>query len=160
MRKIFFGVLAALTFVGCDKEYDAPAGTRAAFAAAYPTAVDVEWEREHGYAVAEFEIPGVSNDCEAWYTLDGVWVLTSYEIAYSALPQAVRTAFEAEYGKLAPIDDVRRIERNAEPTIYFIETTVVVNGMLTDIYIDYLEDGTVLRTSVEVEDFEPIYYYL
>ena len=160
MRKIFFGALVALAFVGCDKEYDAPAGTRSEFVSSYPNAVDVEWERERGYAVAEFELPGISNDCEAWYTLDGVWVLTSYDIAYSALPQAVRAAFEAEYGVESPIDDVKRVERNAEPTLYFIETTLVVNGLLTDIYLDYLEDGTLLRTSVEVEDYEPLYYYL
>ena len=125
-----FAVVVALGFVACDN-YKAPASMRNAFYEKYPQAVDVEWEKKHGYAVAEFTLPG-EGECEAWYTKGGVWVMTKYDIKYSDLPQAVRTAFETSYGAQTP----------------------------ADIYLDYAPDGTLLRTAVDVEDYDNIYYYL
>ena len=161
MRKFIFtafAVVAALGLFACDN-YDAPTSLRNAFSDKYPTAVDVEWERKRGYAVAEFTLPS-QGECEAWYTKGGEWVMTKYDIKYSDLPQAVRMAFETSYGAQTPVDDVERLERNTGETIYFIEATVVVNGFLTDIYLDYSPDGTLLRTAVDVEDYDGIYYYL
>ena len=86
--------------------------------------------------------------------------MTKFDIRYSDLPAAVRTAFETEYGTQAPVDDVERLERNDNDTIYFIETEVVINGFLTDIDLDYAEDGTLLRTTVDVENYDNIYYYI
>ena len=91
---------------------------------------------------------------------NGVWVMTKYDIKYSDLPQAVRTAFETSYGAQTPVDDVERLERNTGETVYFIEATIVVNGYLADIYLDYAPDGTLLRTAVDVEGYDNIYYYL
>lgn len=153
--------VVAVFAVGCDDDYNAPAATRSEFKAQYPQAVDVEWERRRGYAVCEFKLPGVSDDCEAWYDRkSGEWIMTEYDIPYSALPQAVRTSFESAYGAQTPVDDVSRVERNNASTLYFIETTIVVDGYLTDVYLDYAEDGTLLRTAVEVENYDNIYYYL
>lgn len=161
MRKLMFAVVAlvvAATMVSCD-DYNAPQSLRSAFYDRYPTAVDVEWEKKRGYQVADFHIPGERGECEAWYK-SGEWVMTKFDIKYSELPQAVRTAFETEYGAQAPVDDVERLERKNADTIYFIETTMEVNGMLTDIDLDYAEDGTLLRTTVDVEDYDNIYYYI
>lgn len=161
MRKLMFAVFAVVAALGlfaCD-DYDAPTSMRNTFYDQYPSAVDVEWEKRRGYAVAEFTLPG-QGDCQAWYTRGGEWVMTKYDIKYSDLPAAVRTAFETEYGVQTPVDDVERLERKAGDTIYFIEATVVVNGFLTDIYLDYAPDGTLLRTAVDVEDYDGIYYYL
>lgn len=147
-----------LSITACD-HYDAPTSTRGAFQEQYPSAVDVEWEKKRGYAVAEFHIPG-QGECEAWYTKDGKWVMTRFDIKYSELPAAVRTAFETEYGTTTPVDDVERLERNGNDTIYFIEAEIVINGYLTDIDLDYAEDGTLLRTTVDIEDYDNIYYYI
>ena len=162
MRKLLFASVAIatmLTFVACDK-YKAPQSMRNTFYEDYPTAVDVEWKKKHGYAVAEFNLPGQSGDCEAWYKKSGEWVMTKYDIKYSELPAAVRTAFETEYGTTTPVDDVERLERNGNDTIYFIEAEIVINGYLTDIDLDYAEDGTLLRTTVDIEDYDNIYYYI
>lgn len=161
MKRFVYIIIAAIVTcvtTACD-HYDAPTSTRSAFEQRYPSAVDVEWEKRRGYAVAEFRIPG-QGECEAWYTKDGKWVMTRFDIKYSELPIAVRTAFETEYGSTTPIDDVERLERNNNDTIYLIEATIVVNGYLTDIYLDYAEDGTLLRTAVDIEDYDDIYYYL
>ncbi|MBR4029286.1 MAG: PepSY-like domain-containing protein [Alistipes sp.] len=161
MKRLFlaFIVVAAMTLgVGCEK-YDAPSSARNAFKDQYPTAVDVEWERKHGYAVVDFYIPG-TGECEAWYKKDGTWMMTSFDMRYNDLPQAVRTAFESAYGTETPVDDVNRVERSKGDTIYMIETTVVVNGYLTDIYLDYSADGTLLRTTVDIDNYDGIYYYI
>lgn len=163
MRKFAFGflVLAIVTTLApsCNDDYNAPRSMTNAFYNSYPTAVDVEWKRKRDHIVAEFRIPG-QGECEAWYTKDGAWVMTSFDIAYSELPQAVRTAFEAEYGAMTPVDDVERLERNNNDTIYFIEAEIAVNGYPAEVYLDYAEDGTLLRTSVDVEGYDSIYYYL
>lgn len=161
MRRLLFAIigLAAVVGVGCE-DYNPPQSLRSEFNGEYPNAVDIEWERRKGHVVAEFELPGVSDDCEAWYTKSGNWVMTEYKIRYSELPEAVRTSFETSYGKQTPVDDISRVERNGEPTIYFIEATIVFNGLLTDVYLDYAEDGTLLRTSADVENYDNIYYYL
>ena len=151
-----FTLLTTITLGGCEK-YDAPSSVRNTFKEQYPTAVDVEWERKHGYAVVDFYLPG-SGECEAWYKTSGTWVMTAYDMLYNNLPQAVRTAFESAYGTNTPVDDVERVERSKGETIYIIETTAVVNGYLTDIFLDYTADGTLVRTTVDIDNYDGIYY--
>ena len=151
-----FTLLKTITLGGCEK-YDAPSSVRNTFKEQYPTAVDVEWERKHGYAVVDFYLPG-SGECEAWYKTSGTWVMTAYDMLYNNLPQAVRTAFESAYGTNTPVDDVERVERSKGETIYLIETTAVVNGYLTDIFLDYTADGTLVRTTVDIDNYDGIYY--
>ena len=161
MRRLLF-LFTLLTTLGvctsCEK-YEAPSSVRNTFNEQYPKAVDVEWERKHGYVVVDFYLPG-TGECEAWYKKSGTWVMTSYDMIYNDLPQAVRVAFEEGYGVNTPVDDVERVERSKGDTIYIIETTAVVNGYLTDIFLDYAEDGTLLRTTVDIDDYDGIYYYI
>ena len=160
MKRVLFAIIgiATLAFVGCDDDYTPSTSLNQAFQDRYPNATHVEWERERGHRVAEFYING--QECEAWYTASGKWVMTLFDIKYSDLPAAVKRAFETEFGVEAPIDDVERLERNTGEIIYIIDTEQVVNGFLTDIYLDYAEDGTLLRNEVEREWGEHIYYYL
>lgn len=153
-------VVATTLLTSCDDHYDAPQGTRHDFEMRYPNAKDVEWERKRNHAVVEFYLPGESRDCEAWYTLRGEWVLTRFKIRFSELPEAVQTAFEQSYGKQTPVDDVERVDRNGKETLYFIEATILVDGILTDIYLDYNAQGELLRTAVDYEDYDNIYYYI
>lgn len=162
MKKILFFAAAflALVAVGCDKDYTPDANLNATFKQAYPDAVDVEWEREHHHIVVEFKLPGVSNECEAWFSKSGTWVLTSYKIAYSSLPEAVRNSFESEYGSMTPVDSVTYVDRSNGDDVYFIEIESVVNDELVDLYLDYNTSGELLRTWVDVEYYDNIYYYL
>lgn len=162
MRQIMFAVVAlvAVMTVGCDDDYNAPQATRSEFQTQYPNATHVEWERRRGHVIAEFSMPGISDDCDAWYTKSGKWIMTEYDIRYSDLPQAVQTAFETTYGKQTPIDDVSRVDRNNGSTHYILEVEVVVNGYLTELFLDYAPDGTLNRTAVEVENYDYVYYFL
>ena len=161
MKRLFFLFTLLVTLgisSGCEK-YEAPSSVRNTFWDQYPSAVDVEWERKHGYVVVDFYLPG-SGECEAWYKKSGTWMMTSYDMLYNNLPAAVRAAFESGYGVNTPVDDVERVERSKGDTIYIIETTAVVNGFLTDIVLDYSADGTLLRTTVDIDDYDGIYYYI
>lgn len=162
MRKIMFAVLAVaatLLAVGCDDDR-APQSTRNAFKEQYPNAVDVDWDRKHGYSVAEFRLSSVWGEHEAWYDKHGNWVMTTIDIRFSDLPEAVQTAFHTAYGTETPVADVERLERRSADTIYLIEAEIVYDGYLADVWLDYAEDGTLLRTNVDVEDYDNVYYYL
>ncbi|MBQ8493876.1 MAG: PepSY-like domain-containing protein [Alistipes sp.] len=162
MRKMMFVIMmfaVAVFTVGCDDDR-APKSTRNAFNAQYPSAVDVDWDKKRGYSVAEFHLSGEWGECEAWYDKSGNWVMTAFDMRYSDLPAAVRTSFETEYGTQTPVGEVERLERNNADTIYFIEAQIVFDGYLTFVNLDYSADGTLLRTSVDVEDYENYYYYL
>lgn len=161
MRKFLFAaffILAALSGVGCSDDYNAPIVTRNDFESRYPTATHVEWEKKRGYGVAEFYLDGT--ECEAWYTKSGEWVMTRFEIRYSELPEAVRTAFEQSYGTQTPVDDVERLERNGAETIYYIQAETVVNGFLTEVNLEYNANGELLRSTVDVDIFDYWDYYL
>lgn len=163
MRKIFWMMALILcgVAISCDDDYNPSQSLNTAFHAQYPDARDVEWERKGKHVVAEFKLPSVSNDCDAWYLRKtGEWVLTDFEISFSALPEAVQTAFHGEYGELAPVDSVNHIDRNGKSDVFVIETEAVVNGFLADICVEYSEDGTKIRTNVDYEFFDYIDYYL
>ena len=155
MRKFLFAAffaLATLSGVGCSDDYNAPAVTRSDFEMRYPTATHVEWEKKKGYGVAEFILDG--RECEAWYTKSGEWVMTRFEIRYNELPDAVRDAFEQSYGTQTPIDDIERLERNDNTTVYYIQAETVVDGFPSEINLEYAPDGTLLRNTVDVDYFD------
>lgn len=162
MRKILFAVVAlvGVMAVGCDDDYNAPESIRSEFQTQYPNAIDVEWERRRGHVIAEFSLPGISDDCEAWYTKSGNWIMTEYDIDYNELPQAVQTAFEMGYGVQTPVDNVNRVDHNDGTTDYVLEVEVIVNGYLTDIFLYYDANGTLIHTAADIENYDYIYYYL
>lgn len=152
MKKILFFAVALMSFVaiGCEKDYKPSPTTRADFQQAYPDAVDVEWEREHGHIVAEFTLPGVSKDCEAWFKKDGTWVLTTYDIKVSELPEAVLNAFQSEYGAATPIDGVEYIEKSNGDKQYVIEFETFEASGEIDVFLSYSPDGKLLNQWVNI----------
>lgn len=164
MKRVLFALVAlsVMAFAsGCDDDYyRAPQDTRKSFRDQYPKARDVEWERHHKYDSVEFKLPGVSNDCEAWYTLDGRWILTEFDIYYTDLPQAVRTSFETEYGVATPVDDVKRLDRPNADTTYIIDAAAMVDGYMAELLLEYASDGTKLRSAVNVDTDYFYYDYL
>lgn len=124
---IFTALFAAtLSLVACDDDNNSAHVTSAAKQALltmYPTATDIEWVRRGGYSIADFEI-GTGNsrqDCTAWFDNQGVWYMTEFDIAYSALPEAVKSAFTASQYASWQVDDVDMLERASAETIYVIE---------------------------------------
>ncbi|MEE1168206.1 MAG: PepSY-like domain-containing protein [Alistipes sp.] len=162
MRKFFIMMAMACTLfgVGCEKEFTPSAQLSTSFYDSYPNAVDVEWEWKHGrkYRVAEFKQNGM--ECEAWYTKSDEWVLTEYEMRYSELPEAVRTAFENSYGTMTPVDSVHYVDRSNGDDFYSIETEIIINDLFTEVYLIYSPNGVLLRTWAEIENYDYLYDYL
>lgn len=157
MKRLLMQTLCCLTllFAACsDDDHDGPTvpeAARQALLTRYPEALRISWERKGGYEVAEFELPDTQlpdgrSDCKAWFDASGRWYMTEREIAYAALPAAVRTAFAASEYADRHIDDVARIERNSAETLYLIECE---GGAEPDTELFYTADGTLFRSIVE-----------
>ncbi|WP_080734823.1 PepSY-like domain-containing protein [Porphyromonas gulae] len=105
----------------------------------YPNAQNVRWEQEGEFRVAEFMNEGVKS--EAWF-LRSIWQYTEIDIPYSALPKAVRAAFEAsEYAKWK-IEDIDKVERNGTEIFYVIE--VEKGDQEVDLF--YMPNGKLIKT--------------
>ena len=71
-----------------------------------------------------------------------IWQYTEIDIPYSALPKAVRAAFEAsEYAKWK-IEDIDKVERNGTEVFYVIE--VEKGDQEVDLY--YMPNGKLIKT--------------
>lgn len=106
-----------------------------AFEQKFPQAVQVDWDIEGKYCIAEFrgtvpdipeltleDIPaGTLFEYEAWFDLGANWRMTVVDIPYKVLPQAVKTGFAAgNYGAWR-VEDTDVIQRNGQDNVYVIE---------------------------------------
>lgn len=118
--------------------------------ALYPAAEDVEWASHRGYLVADFELQqeqAAPTECEAWFTPTAVWLMTEREIGYTALPEAVRTAFESSAYGANIITEVEMLEREDAASIYIITVDEPSEQMLTNIF--YTEGGVLIKVRPE-----------
>ena len=156
MKKFAFWAMMTLSVVSltsCDKDDDhvrVSADLQAAFDSRYPNASRVDWERNGGFYEAEFVGNGYEN--KAWFTPDGAWVMTEYDIPFNQLPQAVLDAFAASAYATWRVDDVDMIEKSGMEMIYVIE----VESGEREYELCYLEDGMLLRENTEWGDHLPV----
>lgn len=150
--KIFTLLLAlgaAWSLQSCDNNDDdsinVPAQLQNAFSEKYPNVANVRWESKAGYYVADFHD---GYEASAWFTPNGEWQMTETDIPYDALPQAVKTTFDASEYKKWLVDDVDKLERKGFETIYVIE--VEKQNEERDLY--YSEKGDLIKTVVDLDD--------
>lgn len=146
MISLLFGAFA---FTSCDNDDDnfvPESAVLNAFKQKYPEARSTSWENRAGYMKAEFN--NNNYETEAWFDLQGNWVMTETDIPYNALPQAVKTTFEAGQYAQWKVDDVDKIERPDAGTVYIIE----VEKGETDIDLHYAEDGTFIKEVVDSDN--------
>ena len=162
-------LVSALALAGCDKNGDdesrEPAVSeqaQAALAEKYPAATNVRWTAKDQYLVASFSLPAsraeAGIDLAAWFDNGGAWYMTETDIPFTALPQAVQTAFEASEYASAPwrVDDVDMLEREGVETIYVIEVEKRENGIETEVDLYYSADGVLVKM---LTDAAPDYDY-
>ena len=162
-------LVSALALAGCDKNGDdesrEPAVSeqaQAALAEKYPAATNVRWTAKDQYLVASFSLPAsraeAGIDLAAWFDNGGAWYMTETDIPFTALPQAVRTAFNASEYAAAPwtVDDVDMLEREGVETIYVIEVEKRENGIETEVDLYYSADGVLVKM---LTDSAPDYDY-
>ena len=107
-----------------------------AFQEMYPN-VNAMWEVERGMYKAEF----YSNGCEveAWYQMDGTWVMTVTDLHVSMLPAAVADRVKTDYPDRY-IDDCDLVEK---PTEKYYQLELDKQGA-ADIYVKISENGDIL----------------
>lgn len=156
-RYLLVTVCAALTLYGCendphDGDTRVSAAAEEAFAARYPAAANISWQKKHGYAVAKFLLPDQSTTerSAAWFDDTGAWYMTETEIRFSELPEAVRVAFEASEYASWRVDDVDRLERAGAETVYVLEAEDPTQHREIDLY--YTADGVLVRKVLDAGD--------
>lgn len=128
-----------------DESINVPIELQDAFSAKYPNVANVKWESKSGYYVADFYD---GYEASAWFTQDGTWQMTETDIPYTALPQAVKTSFEASEYKSWEIDDVDKLEREGFEIVYVIE--VENQNQEMDLY--YSQEGVLVKSVVDTDD--------
>ena len=153
MKKYWFlfAVLALAVFSSCDDDNEPVPGyvsteTRTAFGERFPSAKDVEWERNGDYMVVDFREGRTEK--EAWFDNQGNWFLTETDIAYDQLPEAVKSSFQSSDYSSWRVDDVDYIERADMADLYVLD---VESGEL-DADLHYSADGILVKVIGDLAD--------
>lgn len=165
--KFVFATLIAtgLTLSSCSNDNtdittpdsgEVPAAVQQAFSAQYKNATNVKWTRKGTYAVAQFtDTDNGGTQSVAWYDVTSAkWSMTDGDVPYSALPQAVRTAFESTEYAQSPWtkeDEADVLSRNGAETIYVIEVEKNENGTETSIDLYITAEGVIVKTLIDQE---------
>ena len=133
----------------------------------FPDAKNVTWENQaDGYYTASFttdDNPQSHNT--AWFNGHGHWDMTNYEIPFTAVPQAVKEAFEAsDYGQSGSgwrvDDEVDVLERNSNETLYVIEVQKRENGKETEIDLYFTASGILVKELADGDNYNRYEDYL
>ncbi len=110
----------------------------------YPSATDVRWKIKNGYSIAEFNSSSQTG-AAAWFDNSGKWYMTETDIPFSALPEAVKTAFSGSEYAAWQVDDIDLLERESTETIYVIEIEGENEGTDSEIDLYYSSDGILVK---------------
>ena len=142
---------AAWSLHSCDNDDDesiaVPTALQEAFSTKYPNVKNVKWETKAGYYVADFYD---GYEASAWFTTDGNWHMTETDIPYTALPDPVKSAFEASDYKTWRRDDVDKLERQGIETVYVIE----VENQNQEVDLYYSVDGVLIKSIADTDAHE------
>lgn len=129
----FFAMLVSFGLCACNDGDDGIDSQRVsaavvrAFELKFPQAVDVEWEKEGRYYVADFRAPvdglqgRVMCEMDAWYDVEANWKMTVTDVTYDMLPPVVQVGFTSgNYGSWR-VEDVHIVEINGKDTLYILE---------------------------------------
>ena len=157
MKKLLILLSAVVMFAACsdDDHLILNSAVLDAFHARFPDARSVIWSSSGDYFVADFYLVegGTAAECEAWFTPIGEWRMTQLERPYALLPAAVKAAFEAGDYAAWGVDEVVKMERAGEPMEYIIVAEGLLDGVQSDAYLFYDEDGQLLRSEID-PDYE------
>ena len=95
------------------KSADVPANLQNTFSKEFPTATDVEWEKELDHYKVEFEIN--RNDHEIWYNAAGNTLKKERDIAAVELPHTIRRVIQTKFTGYK-VDDVKIVWKNKVKT--------------------------------------------
>lgn len=136
-----------LIFTACDNEAEAPQKVKDAFAQKFPSATNVEWDRESDTEwEAEFKLNGKEHSSN--FMQDGTWVETEFEISKSEVPQMVMDALNTNFEGYE-IEEMERSE-TADGTVY--EFVIEKEESEMEVVID--SNGKILKKENKQEEDE------
>lgn len=117
MKKLIFSMaflLAGYAVIAQDiPQKDVPSVVLNTFQQQFAKADDVEWEKEGGQYVVEFEMGKAEH--KAWLDASGKLLMHGPAIAEKELPDAVKAAIKRDYAAY-DLDDVYKVEGNNAAT--------------------------------------------
>lgn len=148
--KILLSALAGIVlFFGCDDNDHSPTVTpeaEKAFSERYPSAIQVSWDQEGAYLVAEFIENSQSSN--AWFNSAGHWFMTETDRNWEQLPEAVKDTFQSSEYSQWRLDDIDMLERNEAETLYVIE--VEKGEQELDLYFN--SNGVFIQASADSDN--------
>lgn len=137
----FFAMFISVGLCACDESTgeDQKIGIDVlrAFEQKFPQAVNVEWDKEGRYYVAEFKSPAgwvqseeitgagatpeVLYEMEAWFDSGANWRMTVIDATYTMLPNIVQHGFTASNYGAWKVEDVDIVQRNGKDPVYILE---------------------------------------
>ena len=126
-----------------------------AFEQKFPQAVQIDWDVEGRYCVAEFKdaLPDISGltldsvpaatlfELEAWFDNAGNWKMTVVDVPYKLLPQIIKQGFTSSNYGAWKVEDADVIQRNGVDNIYIIE----VEQNNKERYLFFNKDGELTK---------------
>ena len=148
----------AFGLYACDKkDDDKKVGVEVlkAFEQKFPQAVQVDWDVEGRYCVAEFKdaLPAIGElstdgipantlfEFEAWFDNSANWLMTVIDVPYKILPQSVKQGFTTSNYGAWKVEDADLIQRNGVDNIYIIE----VEQNDKERYLYFNKDGKLIQ---------------
>lgn len=112
---LFGGLVAQPLLAQNLKEEEVPSHVREALAKRYPTATKLKWEREAGGFEGAYTAKG--KEVSVYYSNDGVFLRTEFDLAVKKLPANIVQALNQVYPGNA-IREAARIENASGSTSY------------------------------------------
>tara|TARA_R110001606_G_scaffold79882_4_gene184269 strand:+ start:1133 stop:1591 length:459 start_codon:yes stop_codon:yes gene_type:complete len=147
MKKItLFTVLSILlAFTSCDKEEVAPKQVTDAFTEKFPTATDVDWEKESDTEwEAEFKIDGKEHSSN--FMQDGTWVETEYEVEETKIPELVMGVLKSNFSEY----EIEETELSTTNDGIVYEFLIEKGGSKMEVAIN--PQGTITKKEVKKDD--------
>ena len=145
-RLMILAVSATVALTACDNlslNGIAPKGVKDVFESMYPNAWDVEWEREGGKLVVDFNDGPYER--ESWFNNDGTWIQTRTELPLNEVPKVVIEATLTSLGSGWYIDGAVHYLTSSIPSEYYAFECEKVGSPL-EVQVTVLPDGTILKT--------------
>lgn len=145
MKKCIGFVLAiALAFMAVATQAQIrkmPSEVTNAFKEKFPEAADVSWKDKLSSWQATFTLKGVKT--EAWFSGKGEWKETDQELAFSSLPEDVKTGLsKSRYSDWTPgsVTTIRKKDKELQYRIYVEKSSLVQKK-----YLYFSEKGVLQR---------------
>ncbi len=159
----------ALGLYACDRnDDDKKVGIEVlkAFEQRFPQAVQIDWDVEGRYCIAEFkdvlpQIPDLTTEgipantlfeLEAWFDNSANWKMTVIDLPYKVLPQAVKQGFTTSNYGAWKVEDADVIQRNGVDVIYVIE----VEQNNKERYLYFTKDGVLQKEAKDNKDYRDL----